>query len=432
AYLDVAGVDIVDPQTVRVRFRSPSPGWFSAFCGINGMILPEHVLQGFVGANSRNAPFNLAPIGTGAFTVDRFVPGDSVHYAVNDRFREPDRPSFATVDLKGGGDATSAARAVIQTGEVDYAWNLRVPAPVLAAMETPGSPGTLVVYPGTGVERMLINLTDPNTTVDGQKSHLGTPHPFQSILAVRQAYALAVDRGTIATKLYGPTGNATANLLVAPPKFNSKNTSYKYDIAGANTLLDNAGWAKGSDGVRAKGGVKMNIVYQTSINPLRQQNQEIVKASFQQIGVAVTIKTVDASVYFSSAAGNPDTAAHFYTDLEMYTNGPSSPYPLDYMVSWWGDPSNIAQRENSWGGNNYERWQNSQYDALYKQAQTELDPTKQPALFTGMNDLVVNQVVEIAEVWRNGVSGVNRKLQNLNLSTWSSDLWNLKNWTMSS
>ncbi|HET9016741.1 MAG TPA: peptide ABC transporter substrate-binding protein [Thermomicrobiaceae bacterium] len=432
AYLDVAGVDIVDPQTVRVRFRSPSPGWFSAFCGTNGMILPAHVLQGFVGANSRNARFNLAPIGTGAFTVDSFVPGDSAHYSVNDRFREPDRPSFATVDLKGGGDATSAARAVIQLGEVDYAWNLRVPAPVLTAMVTPGSPGKLVVYPGSGVERILINLTDPNQTVDGERSHLGTPHPFQSILAVRQAYALAVDRGLMATRLYGPGGSATANVLVAPSAFVSKNTSWTYDPAAAGALLDQTGWAVGANGIRSRHGVPMTVTFQATVDQLHQQEQELVQSSFAQLGVHVTLKTIDAGVFFSSDPANADTAAHFYADLEMFTNGPTTPYPIDYMRSWYGAASNIAQRSNQWSGLNLERWQSSAYDAAYEQAKTELDPTTQARLFVSMNDLVVNDVVDIAEVARNGVSGAARTLRNLELSPWTSELWNLANWTRAS
>ncbi|HET9017436.1 MAG TPA: peptide ABC transporter substrate-binding protein [Thermomicrobiaceae bacterium] len=430
-YLAIASVDTPDANTVKVTFTKPTPGWYSVFCGIYGMILPQHILANYVGANARNAPFNLKPIGTGAYKVDSFTPGDVVNYSINSGFREANAPFFDTVNLKGGGDATSAARAAIQTGEVDYAWNLQVPAQVLTSLQTSSSPGKLVVYPGTSVERILINLTDPNKSVDGEKSHLGTPHPFQSILAVRQAYALAVPRSVMATRLYGPAGSATPNLLVAPPEFVSKNTSWKYDLTAAGKKLDGAGWAKGSDGIRAKNGVKMQIVYQTTVNNLRQQEQELVKASFDQMGVHVTLKTVDASVFFSSDAGNTDTASHFYADIEMFTNGPGSPYPLDYMVSWYGAPSNIAQKSNSWSGNNYERWQNSQYDAAYTHAETELDPARQAQLFIQMNDLVVNNVVDVAEVLRNGVSGTNKKLQNLQLSPWTSELWNLCHWTMS-
>ncbi|MGA7670453.1 MAG: peptide ABC transporter substrate-binding protein [Nitrolancea sp.] len=430
-YKVVDSVDAVDATTVKINFKDPTPGWYGVFCGAYGYILPQHLLKDYVGAEARNAPFNLKPVGTGPYKVDEFQSGDHVSYSINDSFREADKPFFKQVYLKGGGDATSAARACIQTGEVDYSWNLQVEWGVLQSLKDDASPGELVIYPGVGVERILVNLTDPNKDVNGEKSQMDTPHPFQADLNVRQAYALAIQRDTMATQLYGDTGTVTSNILCGPTNFFSNNTSWKFDTDAANKLLDNAGWAK-SGNIREKDGVQMKVVYQTSVNSLRQKEQEIVKQGFAQIGVDVTIKSVDASVYFSSDAGNNDTASHFYTDLEMYTNGPSTPYPLDYMVSWWGDPSNIAQKSNSWAGNNVERWQNDDYDKAYAAAQTELDPTKQAPLFITMNDLVVNQVVEIPLIQRNGASSANRKLQNLHLNTWSSELWNLVNWTMSS
>ncbi len=431
SYLVVDSVDVVDPNTVKVNFKNPTPGWYACFCGSNGYIVPQHILKDSVGAAARNAPFNLKPIGTGPYKVDEFQSGDHVSYSINDNFREADKPYFKTVYMKGGGDATSAARAAIQTGEVDYAWNLQVEWDVLKSLAADSNPGEVNISPGLGIERILVNMTDPNKDVNGEKSHLGTPHPFQADLNVRQAYAMSIQRDVMTTQLYGDTGTVTSNILPGPTAFVSKNTSWKFDTAAANTLLDNAGWAK-SGSVRAKNGVQMNIVYQTSVNSLRQKEQEIVKQNFAQIGVNVTIKSIDASVYFSSDAGNNDTASHFYADIEMFTNNPSVPYPLNYMSSWWGDPSNIAQKSNSWAGNNTERWQNADYDKAYASAQTELDPTKQAPLFITMNDLVVNQVVEIPLVLRNGVQGVNKKLQNLNTSPWTSDLWNLMNWTMSS
>ncbi len=282
------------------------------------------------------------------------------------------------------------------------------------------------------MERILVNLTDPNKDVNGEKSQMDTPHPFQADLNVRQAYALAIQRDTMATQLYGDTGTVTTNVLCGPTNFVSKNTSWKFDVDAANKLLDNAGWAK-SGSVRAKDGVQMKVVYQTSVNSLRQKEQEIVKQGFAQIGVDVTIKSVDASVYFSSDAGNNDTASHFYTDLEMFTNGPSTPYPLDYMVSWWGDKSNIAQKSNSWAGNNVERWQNADYDKAYAAAQTELDPIQagsavhhyeRPGREPGGRDS--------ADPAQRASSGANKKLQNLHSRPWSSDLWNLMNWTLSS
>ncbi|MDI3341176.1 MAG: peptide ABC transporter substrate-binding protein [Sphaerobacter sp.] len=429
-YQIIESIETPDDQTVVIHFKNPTPGWFNVFVGPYGMILPAHVLQDFVGERARDAPFNLKPIGTGPFTVDDFRPGDVVVYSANEAYREPDKPYFSQVELKGGGDATSAARGAIQTGEFDYAWNLQVEEQVLTSLEQ-GGQGVGSVTPGVGVERILVNLTDPRTEVNGERSHLGTPHPWQADLRVRQAYALAVQRDMIATQLYGRGGTATSNILVGPPKFVSQNTSWRFDLEEAGRLLDAAGWLAGPDGVRAKDGVRMEIVDQTTVNPVRQRTQEIVKDAFEQLGITVQLKSIESGVFFSSDAGNSDTAAHFYADIEMFTNNPSSPYPLDYMVSWWGDPSNIAHRANNWAGNNYEHWQNEEYDQLYQEASTELDEQQQIELITRMNDLVVENVVVIPLIQRNNVQGQAKNLEGLELSPWTSDLWNIANWRRS-
>ncbi|MCS7050219.1 MAG: peptide ABC transporter substrate-binding protein [Thermomicrobium sp.] len=430
----VAAFEAVDPnrirkldrRTVRLFLKRPDVALLDAFCQYFNGIVPVGYSP-----NSGRGKGPLRFIGTGPFKVKEFRPGDVVVYEMNENFREPDKPYFAQVELKGGGDAQTAAQAVLQTGEVDYAWNLQVPAQVLDQLERAGV-GVVEIIEGVNVERILVNMTDPRKEVDGERSKLGVPHPWQSDLKVRQAYALACQRDVIANTLYGRAGKATANILVAPERFVSKNTSWKFDLNEAAKLLDEAGWTKGPDGVRQKGGVRMEIVYQTTINPVRQRTQEIIKSAFEQLGIKVELKSIDARVFFSSDPGNPDTASHFYADIEMFTNGPASTYPIDYMISWYGKPDNIAQKENNWSGNNYERWQNEEYDKLFEQAQSELDPKKQEELFIKMNDLVVNNVVVIPLVHRNGVSGRAKNLTGLELSRWTDETWNIANWRRTS
>jgi peptide/nickel transport system substrate-binding protein len=164
------------------------------------------------------------------------------------------------------------------------------------------------------------------------------------------------------------------------------------------------------------------------VNPVRQKTQEIVKQAWESMGIPTELKSIDAGVYFSSDAGNPDTAAHFYADFEMFTNGPSSPYPIAYMAGW--HTSEISAQANQWSGNNYERYTNPEYDALVDEARTELDPDRQAELFIAMNDIVVNDVVAIAEVHRANVTGVSNKLQGYNQSAWTSDTYDIANWYM--
>ena len=427
-YIDIKDIEVVDDHTVTIHFKNPTPGWYSPFAtGFGGQILPEHILKDFMGANARNAAFNLAPVGTGPYKLTEFKPGDVMMCEINDKYREADKPYFSKVEFKGGGDATSAARAALQSGETDWAWNLQVEKSVLVPMAEGSTVGDLVNTPSVNVERLLVNFADPNKEVDGARSEPSTQHPFLSDKSVREALMLASDRQTVADQLYGPAGKATPNILVAPEKFASQNTSFEFNLDKAKQTLDAAGWT-GSP--RAKGGVPIKILYQTTINPLRQKTQEIIKQGWESIGVPTELKSIDAGVYFSSDAGNPDTAAHFYADIEMLTDGPASPYPLSYVAGWKSiDPDvDLAQKSNQWAGGNIHRWVNEDFNKLYTQAVTELDEAKQVKLFWGMNDLVVNEIVVVPLVHRADVTANSKKLKGFKPSPWTPDVHDIANW----
>ena len=102
------------------------------------MIIPKHVFEPFKGGKSREAPANLKPVGTGPYRFVDFKPGDIVRAELNPNYHVPNRPFFDTLEMKGGGDAASAARAVIQTGEYDFAWNMQVEDDILQRMEQGG------------------------------------------------------------------------------------------------------------------------------------------------------------------------------------------------------------------------------------------------------------------------------------------------------
>jgi peptide/nickel transport system substrate-binding protein len=426
SYQNILRIDRLTDHTVKVVFKEPTPIWYEPFFGVRGYILPKHLFAEYRGQNSRNAPYNLKPVGTGPYQIVEFKPGDVVLYGINSHYHVPNRPFFDTVELKGGGDATSAARAVIQTGEYDYAWNMQVEKEVIERIERQGGRGKVFIFPGASVEHLQINRTDPWTEVDGERSSLKVPHPFLTDLRVRQAYNVAVDRRTIAAQLYGLAGQPTSNFLNSPKRFQSPNTRWEFNAEKAAQLLDQAGWRRGNDGFRVKDGRRMKLVYQTSTNPVRQKTQAIVKKTFEQIGVEVELKAVNAGVYFSSDAGNPDTYSHFYTDIQMYNTGPGSPDPQAYLrqfVTW-----EISQKANNWAGRNIVRWSNAEFDRLWKQAEAELDPAQRAALFIQMNDLLIDDVVVIPIVWRNGVSAVSHKLHGMELTSWDSNLWNLAYW----
>jgi peptide/nickel transport system substrate-binding protein len=425
SYKDVK-VEKVDPLTVRARFAKPTPFWADAFVGQFGMILPKHLFEAYKGANSREAPANLRPVGTGPYRFVDFKPGDLLKGERNPSYHLPNRPYFDTIEMKGGGDAVSAARAVIQTGEYDYAWNLQVEDEILLKLENSGNArGRAEIVPGGNIEHIQLNSTDPWTEVDGERSSIKTQHPLFSDPAVRQAMKLLVDRASIEKHIYGRTGIATGNFVNNPQRFVSKNTQWEFNIEKASQLLEQTGWKRGSDGVRAKDGKKLKLVFQTSINAPRQKTQAIVKQAGQKVGIDVELKSVTASVYFSSDAGNSDTYRHFYCDVQMYTTGMNAPDPGVFMRQFLS--SEIASKDNKWQGRNIARWCSGDYDKAYQAAEDELDPVKRAALFVAMNDMVVGDPGVIPVVYRPAVSGMSRQLK-AKLSGWDNVLWDLRNW----
>ncbi|BAY37389.1 ABC transporter, oligopeptide binding protein [Nostoc sp. NIES-2111] len=426
-YDAVSSVQAIDDHTVKINFQKPNPAWSLPFVGLNGMILPRHIFEKFNGSNAREAPANLIPVGTGPYRVVEFKPGDTIIYEANTSFREANKPFFKRVELKGGGDATSAARAVLQTGDVDYAWNLQVEAPILKQLEAAGK-GRLDISFGSFLERIAVNHTDPNKqTKDGERSSLEFPHPFFQDIKVRQAFNYAIDRDTINQQLYGVSGRPAANILVAPDIYNSPNTKYEFNLKKAADLLDEAGWKDtNGNGTRDKNGVEMNVLFQTSVNPVRQKTQEIIKQSLTSIGVGVELKSIDGSIFFSGDPSNPDALNRFQADLQMLSTGNNNPDPGAYMKGFTCDE--IPQKKNNWSKPNYSRYCNPEYDKLWQQSNTELNPEKRRQLFIQMNDLLFKDIGLIPLIARADVNGVSNRLVGVNLTPWDTDTWNIKDW----
>jgi len=414
----------VDSHTVRVVFLRPTPFWAEAFTGTSGMIIPKHVFAPFIGAKSREAPANIKPVGTGPYRITDFKPGDLVTGAINTSYHVANQPHFDTFEMKGGGDATSAARAVLQTGEYDYAWNLQVEDEILKRLEA-GGRGKTTIVPGGNIEFIQLNPTDPWNEVDGERASAKSKHPSLTDKVVRDALALLVDRKSVMDFIYGRTGVATANFLNNPPRFRSPNLKFEFNVEKANAMLDAAGWRRGADGIRAKGNVKLKYVYQTSVNAARQKTQAIVKDAFTKAGIDVELKSVTAAVFFGGDVANPDTFTKFWSDIQMYTTTMTQPDPQVFMeqyCSW-----EVAQKANRWASRNVLRWVNADYDAAHKAAQGELDPVKRAALFIRMNDLVGADGYIIPVVFRPRVSAAGLKLA-APLSGWDNDMWALPSW----
>jgi len=430
----VKSVTAKDATTVVVTYAAPNPNSYQWGVGTCCYILQKKQFEGYQGEKLKDAPGNLKPIGTGPYVVDTFKPGDTVTYKMNDQFRDPNKPYFKTVTFKGGGDAPAAARAIFQTGNVDYAWNLQVEAGILRAMVDTSTRGRLLTTYGSSVERLMINFADPSTSQGPSRGEPSTKHPFfngPDGKTIRTALAMATDRKTVAEQYYGGaqvSGKPGCNIVTGLPAYESKNTASfcdTFDVSGAAKMLDDAGWKLGTDNVRAKGGIRLSIVYQTTINAVRQKTQDLMKKNWEAAGFAVEIKSVPADVFFSNTS--PDGANHFWADVQMFTDN-STPDFTNYLSGWTS--KRAASKTNNWNAPNFSRYQNPQFDAVVESLRTEIDPAKRADLFVQANDILILDVVAIPLVSRPQVSsGIANTLRNVVPTGWDSEMYSVADWS---
>ncbi len=427
----VVSVEALDDYTVQLTFDAPTPFPYVAFGDATTPIINADQFADCVGAAAQTCnEQNTLPLGTGPYKIVDFKVNDVATYERNE-FYHGEAPYFDTVVFKGGGDAVGAARAVLETGEADYAWNLQVEPDILAEMEAAGN-GEIITHFGGNVERILVNQTNPDPDLGDMRSEYddgNNPHPFLVGTVIPQAMSMAIDRNIIAGELYGFAGQPTCNVIPAPEYYaSSANDCLTQDIEGAKALLDEAGIVDSDgDGIREYEGTPLSVRYQTSTNSVRQKTQALIKQWWAEIGVETELLNHDAGVYFGGDPNSPDTYQKFFTDVEMYTTGPSID-PQLHLANWTCDE--IASKENTWGGNNIFRGCNAEYDELYQQLTQTPVGSEREELVKQMNDINVQSFYQIPLVHRGSVSAITNGLEGVQMNGgWDSEMWNIAEWS---
>ncbi len=424
----VSNVEAVDDRTIRITFAAPQPYPYGPLVGGQSPLLQAAQFADCLGARAPECTdANFMPIGTGPFVVTDFKANDVVTLEANPNYRDPAKPAFQTVVLKGGGDAASAARSVLETGEFDYAWNAQVEPEILDAMAAAGR-GEVISSFGTLVERIHVNQTNPDPALGDTRSTTEHPHPFLTDPNVVKALSLAIDREILVETGYGAAGQVTCNLVPAPDYNASPNNDWckTQDLDEANRLLDEAGYARGSDGIREKDGVRLSVLYQTSTNSVRQAAQALIKQWWEEIGVETELRNIDAGVFFGADPGSPDTLQKFYADVEMYANNFDGTDPERYLGDWVC--SEIPRPETQWQGGNTSRFCSEEFDALHAEMGKTAGQEARAEIAIRLNDMIVNSASFIPLIHRGRVSVKSNTLGGVLLNSWDSELWNAADW----
>lgn len=432
AFEGISSVEAVDDLTVLINFDAPTPYPYNAFVGGTRPIISSAQFADCVGVQAQQCnEQNLAPLGTGPYKIVEFKVNDVVRYEPNE-FYHGDAPFFKEVIFKGGGDAVGAARAVMETGEADYGWNLQVEPEILNAMQTDDALGSLEAAFGGFIERILMNQTNPDPELGDMRSEYvaggENAHPFLVDTVIPEAMSIAIDRSLLAERLYGFAGKATCNIIPGPTAYVStaNDACLTQDIEGAKALLDEAGIVDSDgDGIREYEGMPLSIRYQTSTNSVRQKTQALVKQWWTEIGIETELLNHDSGVFFGGDPNSPDTYQKFFTDVEMYTHGPDIDPQLHFseMLCEF-----IPTSENGWGGSNIYRGCDEEFDAMFAELTQTPPGEARQELAKAMNDLHIQSYFQIPLVHRGNVSAFSNTLTGVSMNAWDVEVWNIAEW----
>lgn len=432
AFDDIASVDAVDDLTVKITFDAPTPYPYGAFVGSGVPIISKSQFADCVGASAPGCnQQNFAPLGTGPFNIVSFSANDKVTYERNPEYHGAE-PYFDRVEIIGGGDANGTARAVLETGNADYAWNLQIEPHELIALQELGNGRVVTAFSST-VERLFLNQTNPDPSLGETRSeYLGgeNAHPFLSLAPVREAMSLAIDRSAISERLYGFAGKPACSTIVGPPNYVStaNDGCVDQDIARAQEILDANGVVDtDGDGIREHQDRPLSVVYQTSTNQVRQTTQEMIQDWWLEIGIETEIVHHDAALFFGGDPVDdaPYSLRRFFADVQMFTGGTGID-PQQYLSGLTCD--HIPTRDNNWSLNNITRGCNPAYDELFSELPSTPIGASREELVKRLNDNYIQSYFEIPLVNRGSVSAHLNTLKGVEMNAWDSELWNIAEW----
>ncbi|HEV7663786.1 MAG TPA: peptide ABC transporter substrate-binding protein, partial [Chloroflexota bacterium] len=308
-------------------------------------VYPSKRMNSLVDFDPQNSPkvkdlqssvYSREPVGSGPYMLTAWDPGVQMTFKARKDFKIHPVPAIDTIVIRGFEASKETLIAQLQAGDIQTIGSETLDVSDVDAINA--IPGVKAyVKAGTTVEHIDFNLDN-------------------AILAdktVRKAIAYGIDRQDLVKRVLAGQ-SAVADSIIPPisPLFNADTTKYAFNPDQARSLLDGAGWAVGSDGIRTKNGQRLSLKYQSTTAGIRQKTMPLVKDQLSKIGVEVNIDQVPAQTYFGSTG--PLRRATY--ELGEYASVGSLDSGVD-MITQFGSKF-IPTEANNFGGQNYPRWRN--------------------------------------------------------------------------
>lgn len=363
----ITRIETPDPHTAIFHLKEPYSAFLPTFfgtAGANPCILPEHLLRGV--PNINHIPYNSKPIGIGPFVYSSWTRGSQIELVPNDKYWRG-KPKLQKIVFKIIPDRNTAMTQV-QTHEVDL-WFPIGGAYLVRLKDLPGI--ATIRQPSYFFNHLDFNLS----------------HPAFSEHAVREAIRYAINREEIRDKIgHGVGIIQEAPLAPTHPMYDPNIKNVPFDLAKANALLDDAGWHKGSDGIRAKNSKRLNVQFASSSGTPDVDTQlELFRAWWKEIGVGLDVQRYAAPILFGA-----------YADGGIIYRGKFDMVAFAWQALVNGSFKNLyASDQIPPDGQNDLRYKNAVVDRAIAEFDRTYDPVKQKELAWVVQEQVVKDVPTI-------------------------------------
>ncbi|HZR41477.1 MAG TPA: peptide ABC transporter substrate-binding protein [Ktedonobacteraceae bacterium] len=365
-----------DKLTITFHLKDAFSAFLPAWTDGGLAPLPKHHFESIPPDQIKKSKDNLFPtVTSGPFMMSESKSGDHYTLVRNPKYYLASQglPYLDKVIFRPVANQETVLKD-LQSGSIDSAWFLDA--------------AKLPTYK---------QLTDydlvQGTSASYEAIHFNENNPALKDVNVRKAIALAVNQSELIkiARLGAALPMCTDHSPAYTPGYQADAQCPTFDLNAANKLLDDAGWTKGSDGIRAKGGLRLEFQYSTTANNAwRAQDETINQANFAKIGVKVDIRNYPASTFFSTFLGG----------------GKAGTYDMaEWASSYSYDPNDATQLEcDQIGKNNFNWYCNPQMDALLLKEEQIADPTQRQQIFNQIHQLILTDFPFATEFSPNDLS----------------------------
>ncbi|WP_438348369.1 ABC transporter substrate-binding protein [Paenibacillus sp. FA6] len=374
---DISGVKVIDDNTIEINVTEKTAITKDSLGDIP--LLPEaYYGKGYAfGKLDSIKELNDKPIGSGKYIVKSYAAGQEVVFVANpDYFAGA--PKVKNLIFKVTTDDTKLA--MLQAGEIDM--------------------DAVTVNEDNVEELQSYGFIDVTITPTNGYGYIAFNHKVAKFadVKVRQALTIGLNRAEIVEGVYGKFADV---INVPESKVGWAYTeegveTYDFDIEKAKSLLDEAGWVVGTDGIREKDGKKFKIEFSaTADNPVVESLLPIMTKNYKELGIDISPETLD----FNAIMAKKDAGT-----FEMY-------------FAAWGltpDPDNTVYTSD--GAQNDIGYSNAKVDELMKKGKAELDQEKRKEIYKEMYQEINKDLPYIFMYQRRDMWAVNGRITGFDLT----------------